>query len=223
MSENYLYDTPKTLPVILLLDNSGSMAGNDKIQILNNSVNAMLQSFREMDSVIATISVSVITFGHEVKLLSALLPANEIEDIKLTASGGTPFGRALQLAKEMIENKENFPERSYRPAVIAVSDGLPNDSWAGPLEEFKNNGRSAKCQCMAMSIGAPEGTEAFEVLAKFAGDNENVFFADSSKDIFKFFKYVTATIKTRTESSNPNIIPKIDISTISEEDDDILY
>lgn len=45
MSENYMYDMPKTLPVILLLDNSGSMAGNDKIDILNNSVNTMLKSF----------------------------------------------------------------------------------------------------------------------------------------------------------------------------------
>lgn len=225
MSENYMYDMPKTLPVILLLDNSGSMAGNDKIDILNNSVNTMLQSFRELDSVIATISVSIITFGYEAKKVSELLPANETQDIKLTANGGTPFGRALQIAKEMIEDKENFPSRSYRPAVIAVSDGLPNDSWEAPLEAFKNTGRSSKCQCMAMSIGAPEGTEAFDVLARFAGGNENVYFADSSKDIFRFFKFVTATIKTRTESSNPNIVPQLDIASIPDEgeDDDILY
>ena len=58
-----------------------------------------------------------------------------------------------------------------------------------------------------------------------AGGNENVYFADSSKDIFRFFKFVTATIKTRTESSNPNIVPQLDIASIPDEgdDDDILY
>ena len=52
-----------------------------------------------------------------------------------------------------------------------------------------------------------------------------MYFADSSKDIFRFFKFVTATIKTRTESSDPNIVPQLDIASIPDEgdDDDILY
>ncbi len=226
MSESFVYDVPKTLPVILLLDNSGSMSSGGNINVLNNAVNTMLQSFRELDSVIATISVSIISFGQTVNMVSPLLPVNEVADINLSASGNTPYGGALRMAKEMIEAKDNFPSRSYRPAIITVSDGMPNDDWQSALDAFKTTGRSSKCHCMAMSIGAGEGTPAYEVLCKFAGGAENVFFADNAKDIHKFFKFITTTIKTRTQSSNPNVIPLLDfakIPDITDDDDDILY
>ena len=226
MSENFVYDVPKTLPVILLLDNSGSMASGGNINVLNNAVNTMLKSFRELDSVIATISVSIISFGSNVKMISKLLPVEEVADINLTASGSTPYGEALRMAKDMIEAKDNFPSRSYRPAIITVSDGMPNDDWQSALEAFKNTGRSSKCHCMAMSIGAGDGTPAFDVLSKFAGGAENVFFANNAKDIHKFFKFITTTIKTRTQSSNPNLIPVLDFASIpevSDDDEDILY
>lgn len=228
MTENFVYDVPKTLPVILLLDNSGSMYSEGHINVLNNAVNTMLKSFRELDSVIATISVSIISFGSKVNMVSKLLPVEEVADINLVAGGNTPYGAALRMAKDMIEAKDNFPSRSYRPAIITVSDGMPNDDWQTALDAFKNTGRSSKCHCMAMSIGAGEGTSAFEVLSKFAGSPENVFFAESAKDIHKFFKFITTTIKTRTQSSNPNLIPQLDIASIPEvsdddDDDDILY
>lgn len=226
MSENFVYDVPKALPVILLLDNSGSMASGGNINVLNNAVNTMLKSFRELDSVIATISVSIISFGSNVKMISKLLPVEEVADINLTALGSTPYGEALRMAKDMIEAKDNFPSRSYRPAIITVSDGMPNDDWQSALEAFKNTGRSSKCHCMAMSIGAGDGTPAFDVLSKFAGGAENVFFANNAKDIHKFFKFITTTIKTRTQSSNPNLIPALDFASIpevSDDDEDILY
>ena len=226
MNENFVYDVPKTLPVILLLDNSGSMSSGGNINVLNNAVNAMLKSFKELDSVIATISVSIISFGSNVNMVSQLLPVEEVKDINLTASGNTPYGAALRMAKNMIEAKDNFPSRSYRPTIITVSDGMPNDDWKTELDAFKNTGRSSKCHCMAMSIGADEGTPAFEVLSSFAGGAENVFFADNAKDIHKFFKFITTTIKTRTQSSNPNIIPQLDfvsIPEVSDDDEDILY
>ncbi len=227
MSESFVYDVPKTLPVILLLDNSGSMSSGGNINVLNNAVNTMLQSFRELDSVIATISVSIISFGSNgASMVSKLLPVEEVSDIHLTAGGGTPWGAALKMAKDMIEAKDNFPSRSYRPAIITVSDGMPNDDWQSVLDSFKTTGRSSKCHCMAMSIGAGEGTPAYDILCKFADGSENVFFADNAKDIHKFFKFITTTIKTRTQSSNPNVIPLLDfakIPDITDDDDDILY
>ena len=227
MSECFVYDVPKTLPVILLLDNSGSMSENDHIGVLNNAVNTMLKSFKDLDSVIATISVSIISFGvNGANMVSKLLPVEEVDEIHLTAGGGTPWGAALRMAKSMIEEKENFPSRSYRPAIICVSDGMPNDDWQNALDSFKKTGRSSKCHCMAMSIGANEGTPAYRVLSEFADGPENVYFADSAKDIHKFFRFITTTIKTRTQSSNPNVIPQLDFCSIPEiidEDDDLLY
>ena len=204
----FTYQTPKTLPVILLLDTSGSMQEGSKITVLNSAVNEMLDSFRSLDSTNAALSVSIITFGGSATLNQPLKPVAEIGNISLTASGMTPMGGAIKLAKEMIENKEIITSRTYRPTVVVVSDGMPNDRWESELESFKNEGRSSKCYRMAMGIGVNEASAEHRVLESFISSEESVYSADDASSIKKFFKYVTMSVTSRTRSQNPNIIPK---------------
>ena len=204
----FTYQTPKTLPVVLLLDTSGSMHENGKIAVLNSAVNEMLTSFKNLDATNASISVSIITFGGNAQICQELKPVSEIGEINMIASGMTPMGGAVRLAKEMIENKEIITSRTYRPTVVLVSDGMPNDSWEGAIDLFKNDGRSAKCYRMAMGIGVEEGTTEHKVLENFISNEERVYSAEDASNIRKFFKYVTMSVTSRTRSQNPNIVPK---------------
>ena len=204
----FTYQTPKTLPVVLLLDTSGSMRENGKIAVLNSAVNEMLTSFKNLDATNASISVSIITFGGNVQICQELKPVSEIGEINMIASGMTPMGGAVRLAKEMIENKEIITSRTYRPTVVLVSDGMPNDSWEDAIDLFKNDGRSAKCYRMAMGIGVEEGTTEHKVLENFISNEERVYSAEDASNIRKFFKYVTMSVTSRTRSQNPNIVPK---------------
>ena len=204
----FTYQTPKTLPVVLLLDTSGSMHENGKIAVLNSAVNEMLTSFKNLDATNASISVSIITFGGNAQICQELKPVSEIGEINMVASGMTPMGGAVRLAKEMIENKEIITSRTYRPTVVLVSDGMPNDSWADAIDLFKNDGRSAKCYRMAMGIGVEEGTTEHKVLENFISNEERVYSAEDASNIRKFFKYVTMSVTSRTRSQNPNIVPK---------------
>jgi uncharacterized protein YegL len=204
----FTYQTPKTLPVVLLLDTSGSMHENGKIAVLNSAVNEMLTSFKNLDATNASISVSIITFGGNAQICQELKPVSEIEEINMIASGMTPMGGAVRLAKEMIENKEIITSRTYRPTVVLVSDGMPNDSWEDAIDLFKNDGRSAKCYRMAMGIGVEEGTTEHKVLENFISNEERVYSAEDASNIRKFFKYVTMSVTSRTRSQNPNIVPK---------------
>ena len=204
----FTYQTPKTLPVILLLDTSGSMHENGKIAVLNSAVNEMLTSFKNLDATNASISVSIITFGGNAQICQELKPVSEIGEINMIASGMTPMGGAVRLAKEMIENKEIITSRTYRPTVVLVSDGMPNDSWEDAIDLFKNDGRSAKCYRMAMGIGVEEGTTEHKVLENFISNEERVYSAEDASNIRKFFKYVTMSVTSRTRSQNPNIVPK---------------
>ena len=213
----FTYQTPKTLPVVLLLDTSGSMHENGKITVLNSAVNEMLTSFKNLDATNASISVSIITFGGNAQICQELKPVSEIGEINMIASGMTPMGGAVRLAKEMIENKEIITSRTYRPTVVLVSDGMPNDSWEDAIDLFKNDGRSAKCYRMAMGIGVGEGTNEYRVLEKFISEEERVYSADDASNIKKFFKYVTMSVTSRTRSQNPNIVPKKE--EIEDEDD----
>ena len=204
----FTYQTPKTLPVVLLLDTSGSMHENGKIAVLNSAVNEMLTSFKNLDATNASISVSIITFGGNAQICQELKPVSEIGEINMIASGMTPMGGAVRLAKEMIENKEIITSRTYRPTVVLVSDGMPNDSWEDAIDLFKNDGRSAKCYRMAMGIGVEEGTTEHKVLENFISNEERVYYIEDASNIGKFFKYVTMSVTSRTRSQNPNIVPK---------------
>lgn len=199
----------KPLPVILLLDVSGSMRG-EKIHNLNNAVRDMLDSFRNTENGETEIHVSIITFGVEVKLHQALASASEVKWHDLSAGGGTPLGVALQMAKAMIEDKNVVPSRAYRPMVVLVSDGCPSDSWESPLRGFISDGRSSKCDRMAMAIGA----DADEmVLGKFIDGTKNpLFYAENAKQLQDFFRFITMSVTVRINSPTPDSSP--DESTI---------
>ncbi len=200
----FTVDTAKPLPVILLLDVSGSMSG-EKIQALNEAVKAMLETFRDTENGEIHIHVAIITFGAEVKLHQALGSAGDIQWHDLSASGGTPLGTALKMAKAMIEDKQVVPSRAYRPVVILVSDGQPTDTWEQPLNEFSSGGRSSKCDRMSLAIGADADKH---VLGKFIeGTSYPLFCAENARQLRDFFKFVSMSVTVRTRSQNPNVVP----------------
>ena len=207
----YTVAKARPLPVILLLDGSGSMCG-EKISTLNTAVNEMIASFKNEAQKEVEIQVGIITFGDGgAKYVLPLQSCSQIENVQLSASGGTPMGKALEMAKDLIEDKEKFPSNGYRPAVVLVSDGMPNDSWENPLENFIKNGRSSKCERLAMEIQA--GSQGEAVLNKFLEGTENkLFHADEASKIKDFFKFVTMSVSVRSKSIDPNkLLPSFDI------------
>lgn len=195
----------KPLPVILLLDVSGSMGG-EKIRNLNDAVRDMLAEFSDTATSETEIWASIITFGSQVRLHQPLASAGNIRWKNLDADGSTPLGVALQMAKAMIEDKEVVPSRAYRPTVVLVSDGQPDNGWQIPLHDFISAGRSAKCDRMAMAIGA-DADEA--VLGQFiAGTANRLFYAENARQLKDFFKFVTMSVSIRSQLPTPNSIPQ---------------
>ncbi|PID27389.1 MAG: hypothetical protein CR982_05445 [Candidatus Cloacimonadota bacterium] len=202
----FTVEKARPIPVILLLDVSGSMSG-EKIAQLNKAVADMLQEFKTGGALETEIQMSVITFGGDVKLALPLISASNISTIHpLIANGGTPMGTALRMAKEMIEDKEIIPSKGYRPTVVLISDGAPTDNWKEPMNAFISSGRSSKCDRMAMSIGTSQDDP---VLNQFVTGTENkVFLAEYAKNIPQFFRMVTMSVSVRSRSQNPNkLIP----------------
>ena len=212
---NFTVAKAKPLPVVLLLDVSTSMSGA-KINELNSAVQEMIVDFASAEKNEIEILVSVITFGAEVKLHIPYTSAQDIEWQDLEVSGATPMGTAFAMAKAMIEDKETTPSRAYRPTIVLVSDGEPNDSWQQPLRELVNEGRSKKCDRMAMAIGSEASNS---VLNEFISGTENsVFTAQDSSQIQDFFKFVTMSVTTRTQSQTPNVVPsEVQVKQLVEE------
>ena len=195
----------KPLPVYLLLDVSSSMSG-DKINNLNEAVNVIIRTMADEDKMEVEILISVITFGSEAHVHLPATSATQIEWSNLNASGLTAMGAALTKAKEMIEDKEITPSRAYRPTIVLVSDGQPNDTgWEQAMYDFINNGRSQKCDRMAMAIGKDADEN---VLKRFIeGTEHELFYASNAVDLHEFFRYVTMSVTHRSRSQNPNEVP----------------
>lgn len=198
----FTVEKARPIPVILLLDGSGSMAG-EKITELNSAVTTMIDTFKAENAREVEIQVAVITFGAGgAQLALPLTPAKEIRGPHLQANGNTPMGAALSMAKAMIEDKGIIPSKGYRPTVVLISDGEPNDAWESPMNDFITSGRSSKCDRMAMAIGT---TQEDPVLNMFLKGTENkVFLAKDAAAIHTFFKMVTMSVSVRSRSADPN-------------------
>lgn len=236
---NYKAPEAKKLPVVLLLDVSGSMRG-EKIESLYNATIDMIETFAAAQAKEQEIDVAIITFGGILELHTGYTPVKDLRarGIKqFTASGQTPMGMAVKMAKDMIDDKSFTTGRIYRPAVILVSDGEPTDLWEQPFNSFINEGRSSKCQRFAVAIGKDAKRD---VLEKFTLDANAVFYAEDAKDISEQFKTISMSISTMAQkpstdnekkneqtSINVNksdtaskVFPKSD--TVQYDDDDLL-
>ena len=212
---NYKAPEVKKLPVILLLDVSSSMQGA-KIDSLYNATCDMIDTFVGAQLKEQSIDVAIITFGKEIKLHIPYTPVKEIQDKGLehfVADGMTPMGTAIQMAKDMIDDKSVTPSRIYRPAVVLVSDGEPNDDWRNPIAMFINDGRSSKCQRFAVAVGEKADRT---VLETFTENPDNVFYAANASDLAACFKTVSMSVTTTaTKPDIPKVVAEVKTPVVS--------
>lgn len=202
----------KQLPVILLLDISGSMSGR-KIDELNRAVKEMLASFVKEERMEHEVLVSIITFGDVARLHSPPARASAVKFVDMTADGSTPLAAALGIVKDLVEDRSRIPSRAYRPTIILVSDGQPtdeqgraSDNWIAPLDALVSSGRSSKCDRMAMAIGDDADEN---VLSRFVrGTPHQIFYARNAPQLHEFFQRLTMTISLRAASQDPDVIPQ---------------
>lgn len=195
----------RPLPVIVLADVSGSMSVNGKIQALDEAMRAMIQTFASEDDLRAELHVAVITFGGAAREHLPPTPARAVRWSSMQATGNTPLGAALDLARALIEDRDRIPTRAFRPVLVLVSDGLPDPGWEAPLSALLASPRGAKADRFAMAIGA-DADEA--MLARFVANPEHgVFRAADAGRIRQFFDFVTMTVQSRSRSVRPDAPP----------------
>lgn len=203
MLENFIKPNTRQLPIIILLDVSGSMYG-EKINYLNSTVREMLTSFSNEEAARTEINVTIITFGASTKIHADLKPAKGITWSDMETDDMTSLGEALEEAKQLVEDRNKIPSKSYRPIVILVSDGELTGNWEDSLEKFISNGRSAKCDRWAVGIGENSN---LDILNKFINDEEKkVFKVEDSSEIKKFFRFITMSTTYCRKTDKPHDI-----------------
>ncbi len=218
----------RPLPVLLLVDTSGSMA-NEKINTVNMALREMIAEFSSIKNAKGKIHIGIITFGNTVEVVQ---PMDRIENVRIPefqAEGKTWMGQAIDRAVSMLEDRNQVPERAYTPAIILLSDGLPSDcpgkmnpenydfsQWE-PLQRLHESERLRKCPKLALGIG---GGTNYRMLNAFINNPEvPVVKANELATITKFFRWVTYSISRRSVSSNPNETAIEDLGQIFDEEE----
>jgi uncharacterized protein YegL len=203
--KNFTVADGRPLPVIFMVDGSGSMNTDGKILAVNSAIVEMLKTFQEEVSEYVEIQVAIITFGNKEAILhQELKPVSMVQWADLKGAGSTPMGAAFKLAQQLIEDKKIIPSRAYAPSLILISDGAPTDNWEDTLKELLASERANKAARFALAVG---DDAQHEMLQEFLNNNgQRVMKAHEAADIHKFFRWVTMSVTTRSQSNNPNMI-----------------
>ena len=145
-------------PVILLLDTSSSMSGAPICE-LREGVRQFLQETSGDEAAGRSVELEVITFDNDARTILPFTPivGARIDDSALQANGMTSMGAALELAyRDLTGRRKMYRDNgisAYRPWVVLMTDGGPNDDWEDKYQKLQQLGDAGKLQYLGIGIG----------------------------------------------------------------------
>jgi uncharacterized protein YegL len=116
-------------PVTLVLDSSGSMAG-EPINELIGGLRSFIEEIKNDTVANSRLEVSIITFNSNVKVLSGFQMVDQMSVPELTAQGSTKLADGVNRAIQVLETRKDWykgtGQRYYRPFIILITDGYPD-------------------------------------------------------------------------------------------------
>ncbi|MBF0233885.1 MAG: VWA domain-containing protein [Desulfamplus sp.] len=199
----------RRLPVYLVLDTSGSMAGQP-IEAVKKGVQLLASTLRQDPYALETACISVITFNTEAQQITPLTDIITFQPPDIKAQGITSLGAALKLLAEKIgqEVVKTTPEKrgDWKPLIFIMTDGAPTDDWQSGLKELKKIKTGIIVCCAA-------GNDArIDVLKQISEVVVELKTADTEA-IKKFFQWISASISTTSKKVD---LSKKDVSGLDE-------
>ena len=162
MANQYLeqveFDTSNPEPrcaCMLLVDVSGSMAG-EPIQQLNEGLLAFQQALNADSLASLRVELAIVSFGSTVTVARDFVTANQFQPPRLSASGSTPMGQAINLALDMVTQRKSTYQQNgvayYRPWIFLITDGAPTDEWQSAAQRVKQSEASKGVAFFAVGV-----------------------------------------------------------------------
>ena len=146
------------LACVLLLDTSSSMSGPPI-----DSLNKALRDFKEklsMDEMAQKrVDIAIIEFNSTARVVQNFTPILEMQPVTLTASGSTAMGAGVNMAIDMVKDRNRFYHSLgtpvYKPWIFMITDGAPTDdieNAARRVQEEERKGTHGKLKFFALGV-----------------------------------------------------------------------
>lgn len=161
----------RPLHFIWLVDCSGSMAADGKVQSLNSAIREALPHMADVarENPNAELLLRAVAFSNGARWhVANPTPVEEFRWEDVEASGITDMGKAFRTVAEQLRVPP-MSERALPPVLALLSDGQPSDDWQNGLSELMAQPWGKKAVRIAIAIGADAD---HEVLSRFIGNPE---------------------------------------------------
>ncbi|ROO84834.1 uncharacterized protein YegL [Actinocorallia herbida] len=204
-----------------LIDASGSMAVDGKIQQLNFAVREALPEMRRVadDNASAQLLVRAVTFASGARWhVPRPTLVSDFQWPDVSAGGTTDLGDALRLVAAEL-NTPPMPQRAMKPVLALVSDGQPTDDWQSGLDAVDATPWGKRAVRVAISIGRDCDRG---VLRRFLGNPElEPFEANSPKQLAAAIRWAsTAVVKSASMPAQGNPAAARSLPQMAPLDDD---
>ncbi|MDR1831211.1 MAG: VWA domain-containing protein [Fusobacteriaceae bacterium] len=184
---------------ILVLDTSGSMAG-DPIEELNNGLMNFLSEVREDELAQYSVELGIVAAGGGVREALPLTPIHLIEAVNYFEAGGdTPLGEAVETALNMLERRKTEYKRTgvpyYQPWLVLISDGEPNDNWEETAARARNMSAARKLVSLPVGVSSAD----LDVLSRFSSRPAKRL---SGLKFREFFEWLSASMARVSSSAS---------------------
>jgi len=195
----------RRLPVYLLLDTSGSMAGAP-IQALRLGVEQFKKEVKSDPFAKESVYMGIITFGGEAEFVTKGLVQfeefySEFRTDSLAADGQTPLGQGLwllieSLDKDIRSSVKGGEKGDWKPLIFILTDGEPTDEWQEPRQVILNRTSKKVINMITVGCGPRINEQNLKDIAigpTFKMDNDDASFK-------RFFQWVSQSVRVATKA-----------------------
>ena len=194
----------RRLPVYLLIDSSGSMAG-EPIHAVNVGISSLVSGLRQDPYALESVHLSLITFDNRIKELFPLTSLEQVQvpEIQLPRSGATHMGEALQFVCQRVARDVviSTPERKgdFRPMLFLLTDGKPSDLYL-----FDQMSAKVRQMSFVAIVACAAGPKASKDYLRKITDTVVTLDTMDSAAFSGFFKWVSDSIAAGSQSGGPS-------------------
>ena len=192
------------VPVVLLIDKSGSMNGRP-IEELNNGIKILWDEINKDTLASKRAEISVIEFGPVQTVLEFATISKSFAPT-FEASGVTPMGEAIVKGiASLQERKKQYSANGiayYRPWLMLITDGAPTDDIEPAIEAIRRGEQEGALSFFAIGV---QGAD-MQALNRLNSGKREALKLDGL-NFKELFMWLSASVKSVSQSSPGEIVP----------------